>query len=72
VFSIRFQPHSKQFKKNNGFETFFPYHTMFPLIITISWTPSLIYRNAQWCQSGITQIFQGQCMHYKNQQRKKV
>ena len=25
--------HSKQFKKNNGFETLFPYHTMFPLII---------------------------------------
>jgi len=31
VSSIRFQPHSKQFKKNNGFER--PYHTMFPLII---------------------------------------
>jgi len=33
VSSIRFQPHSKQFKKNNGFETFFRYHTTFPLII---------------------------------------
>jgi len=35
-----------------------------------SWTPSWIYRNAQWCQSGITQIFHGQYMHYKNQQKK--
>ena len=30
---IRFQPLSKQFKKNNGFETLFPYHTLFLLII---------------------------------------
>ena len=37
----------------------------------LSWTPSWIYRNAQWCQSGITRIFQRQCMHYQNQQRKK-
>jgi len=33
VSSIRFQPHSKQFKKDSGFETLFPHHTMYPLII---------------------------------------
>ena len=27
--SIRFQPHGKQFKKQNGLETFFPDHTFF-------------------------------------------
>ena len=30
---IRFQLHSIQFKKENGFETYFPYHTIFSLII---------------------------------------
>ena len=29
----RFQLDSIQFKKENGFETYFPYHTMFSLII---------------------------------------
>ena len=33
VSSIRFQLHSIQFKKENGFETYFPYHTIFSLII---------------------------------------
>ena len=31
--TIRFQLHSIQFKKENGFETYFPYHTIFSLII---------------------------------------
>ena len=43
----------------------FPYHTIiFTYNWPPSWTPSWIYRNAQWCQSGITRIFQGQYMHY--------
>ena len=33
VSTIRFQLHSIQFKKENGFETYFPYHTIFSLII---------------------------------------
>ena len=31
--TIRLQLHSIQFKKENGFETYFPYHTIFSLII---------------------------------------
>ena len=31
--TIRFQLHGIQFKKENGFETYFPYHTIFSLII---------------------------------------
>ena len=31
--TIRFQLHSIQFKKENGFETYFPNHTIFSLII---------------------------------------
>ena len=33
MFTIRFQIHSIQFKKENGFETYFPNHTIFSLII---------------------------------------
>ena len=33
VSTIRLQLHSIQFKKENGFETYFPYHTIFSLII---------------------------------------
>ena len=36
------------------------------------WTPSWISQNAQWCQGGISQILEGQCLGYKNQSRKKV
>ena len=46
-------------------------HNFFTYNWPPSWTPSWIYQNAQWCQSGITRIFQGQYMHYQNQQRKK-
>ena len=31
--TIRLQPHSLQFKKESGFETYFPYQTIFSLII---------------------------------------
>ena len=31
--TIRFQLHSIQFKNKNAFETYFPYHTIFSLII---------------------------------------
>ena len=33
VSTTRLQLHSIQFKKENGFETYFPYHTIFSLII---------------------------------------
>ena len=33
MYTIRLQLHSIQFKKENGFETYFPYHTIFSLII---------------------------------------
>ena len=46
-------------------------HNFFTYNWPPSWTQSWIYRNAQCCQSGITRIFQGQYMHYQNQQKKK-
>ena len=59
-------------RKKMGLRHFSIYDNVFTYNWPPSWTPSWLYRNAQWCQSGITRIFHGQCMHYQNQQRKKV
>ena len=59
-------------RKQMGLRHFFHITHFFTNNCPRSWTPSWIYRNAQWCQSGITRILQGQYMHYQNQQRKKV
>ena len=51
-------------RKKMGLRHFSIPHNFFTNNWPPSWTPSWIYRNAQWCQSGITRIFQGQYMHY--------
>ena len=50
----------------NGFETFFRITQCFTYNWPPSWTPSWIYWNAQWCQSGIARMFQGHYTHYQN------
>ena len=59
-------------REKDGFETFFNItHNVFTYNWPPSRMPSWINRNTQLCQSGITRILQGQCIHYQNQQRKK-
>ena len=63
---------AKNLRKKMSLRHFFSIiHNIYTYNWPPSWTPSWIYRNAQWCQSGITRIFQGQGMHYQKKQRKK-
>jgi len=72
VSSIRFQPRSKHFKKNNGYETLFPHRTTFPLIGYRLGRRLGYIEMLNDARVASLRFLQGQCMQYKNQQRKKV